>query len=73
MTAPFSNKVVYIDGDVVVLQRRERPHLIFDAMGYITHLTNGVQPPPTKSRGPPNDHMQNDYTYTLVQPVANQP
>ena len=73
MTVPFSNEVAYTDGDVSVLQRRERPHLIFDDRGYITHLTNGVQPPPTKTRSPPNKHMQNDYTYTLVQPITPQP
>ena len=40
---PFSNAVNYTDGDQVILQRRERPHLIFDKDGYITHLTSGVQ------------------------------
>ena len=59
-------------GSVVMLQRRERPHLLFDARGYITHLTNGVQPPPTATHAPPAGYM-NDYTYTLVQPVASQP
>ena len=57
---PFSNRVEYTDGTIVRLQRRERPHLIFDAAGYITHLTNGVQPPPSAERGPPSRHFQND-------------
>jgi hypothetical protein len=47
---------------------------VFDQRGYITHLTNGVQPPPTARRAPPTTgSFQNDYTYTLVQPVASQP
>ena len=71
LEVPFTNEVNYTDGDRVLLQRRERPHLIFDSAGYITHLTNGVQPPPTAARGPPPGH-QNDYTYTLVQPVRPQ-
>ena len=53
------------------MQRRERPHLIFDSAGMITHLVNGVQPPPTAGKSPPTTaKFQNDYVYTLVQPVA---
>ena len=51
-------------------QRRERPHLILDAAsGHITHLINGVQPPPTAEKAPPSSAFQNDYTYTLIQPI----
>jgi hypothetical protein len=71
-TVPFTNEVDYTDGDKVMLQRRERPHLIFDDKGFITHLTNGVQPPPSSQRSPPSKDFQNDYTYTLVQPVTTQ-
>ena len=71
LEVPFNNTVEYTDGDVVSLQRRERPHLIFDSAGYITHLTNGVQPAPTNEKHP-IDGFQNDYTYTLIQPVAKQ-
>ena len=64
LTVPFSNKVAYTDGSVVMLQRRERPHLIFDKAGYIIALTNGVQPPPSASRPQSTSkHYQNDYTY----------
>jgi hypothetical protein len=71
LEVPFSNEVDYTDGDRVLLQRRERPHFIFDSAGYITHLTNGVQPPPTAFRSPSSGY-QNDYTYTPVVPVARQ-
>ena len=51
-------------------QRRERPHLILDAAsGHITHLINGVQPLPTAGKAPPSAAFQNDYTYTLIQPI----
>ena len=70
---PFNATITYEDGSGVVLQRRERPHLIFDKQGYITHLTSGVQPPPSSSRHPPSAEFQNDYTYTLVVPVRPQP
>ena len=72
VTVPFTNAVNYTDGEQVLLQRRERPHLIFDEHGFITHLTNGVQPPPSATKAPPSNKFQNDYTYTLVQPVQPQ-
>ena len=69
-TSPFSNIVNFTDGSSVALQRRERPHLIFDRQtGYITHLSTGCQPPPTQKKYPPAGRFQNDYTYTLIQPV----
>ena len=70
--APFSNNVSFVDGSIVSMQRRERPHLIFDTRGYISHLINGVQPPPTAQKAPPAG-AQNDYVYTSVQPVRVQP
>lgn len=74
---PFDNAVRFDDGGAVGLQRRERPHLIFDERGYISHLTNGVQPPPDPEHGRPPTDLQgrpflNDFTYTLVVPVAEQ-
>ena len=66
-------QITYEDGELVELQRRERPHLIFDDRGFITHITNGVQPPPSKIKHPPSNAYQNDFTYTLVQPVEKQP
>ena len=66
--APYSNNVTFTDGKTVSMQRRERPHLVFDAKGYISHLANGVQPPPTLAKRPPAG-AQNDYVYTLLQPV----
>ena len=68
---PFSNNVSFTDGSVISMQRRERPHLIFDAKGYISHLVNGVQPPPTARKSPPAG-AQNDFVYTMVQPVRAQ-
>ena len=68
---PFNNNVSFVDGSVISMERRERPHLIFDKNGYISHLVNGVQPPPTSQKSPPTG-AQNDYVYTLVQPVQAQ-
>ena len=69
--APYSNNVTFTDGSTISMQRRERPHLVFDDRGMITHLTNGVQPPPTAAKSPPTSgvKLQNDYVYTLLQPV----
>ena len=67
----YSNNISFTDGTSVSLQRRERPHLVRDSDGMITHLTNGVQPPPTASKSPPSGAKYvNDYVYTLLQPVA---
>ncbi len=61
----------FTDGTSNTFTRLERPHLIFDSAGMITHLVNGVQPPPTAGKSPPTAaKFQNDYVYTLVQPVA---
>jgi len=69
-TPPYGNVVNFTDGSSVALQRRERPHLVFDREGYISHLSTGVQPPPTAEKSPPTSgRFQNDYTYTLIQPV----
>ena len=69
---PYGNVVNFTDGSTVSMQRRERPHLVFDRdTGYISHLSTGVQPPPTNNKAPPSSAtFQNDYTYTLIQPVA---
>ena len=67
---PYGNVVNFSDGSSVPMQRRERPHLIFDrASGYITHLVTAVQPPPSAAKAPPPG-FQNDYTWTSVQPVV---
>lgn len=68
----FGNNVSFVGGSVISMQRRERPHIIFDANGYISHLVNGVQPPPTSRKSPPTGAW-NDFVYTLVQPVRAQP
>lgn len=70
---PFNATVQYDDGGRVTFERRERPHLVFDQRGFPSHLTSGVQPPPTASRVPPSDAFRNDYTYTLVVPLPPQP
>jgi hypothetical protein len=70
-TVPFSNVVNFTDGGSVVLQRRERPHVITDAKGFITHLVSAVQPPPTEAKHPKSSSFSNDYTYTMVVPVAH--
>ena len=69
-TAPYGNVVKFNDGSSVSMQRRERPHLVFDQHGFITHLSTGVQPSPTKQKSRPSLDFQTDYTYTLVQPVS---
>ena len=47
---------------------------MFDRRGYITHLTNGAQPPPTATKSPPTTgKWENDYVYTLLQPVQPPP
>lgn len=68
-TPPYGNLVNFTDGSSVAMQRRERPHLIFDERGLITHLSTGVQPPPTARKAPPPG-FNGDYTYTLLQPVV---
>ena len=65
--------MAYADGGEVALQRRERPHLVFDERGYITHLTSGAQPPPDPAADRPPKGFLNDYTYTLIVPVEPQP
>ena len=70
--APYGNSVASTDGSNVSLQRRERPHLVFDDRGYITHLTTAAQPPPTAGKAPPSGSFNNDYSYTSVQPVVRQ-
>ena len=69
--APYSNNVSFTDGSTISMQRCDRPNLVLDGRGMITHLTNGVQPPPTVAKTPPSTgtKFQNDYVYTLLQPV----
>jgi hypothetical protein len=71
-TSPYSNVVNFTDGSSVAMQRRERPHLAFDANGFISHLSTGAQPPPTSAKAPPSNKFNNDYVYTLLQPVHKQ-
>ena len=61
----YDNNVTLSDGTAWPLSRRERPKLILDAEGEITHLINGVSLP-----GEANgcDHS-GDHTFTFVQPV----
>ena len=47
--------------------RRERPHLVFDADGRITHITNAAQYGTAQT---PGGGANGDACYTLVQPVA---
>jgi hypothetical protein len=68
-TPPYGNVVNFTDGSTASLQRRERPHLVFDASGFISHLSTGAHPPPTAAKAPPSDKFQSDYVYTLLQPV----
>eukprot|EP00937_MAST-01D_sp_MAST-1D-sp2_P007456 g7456.t1 len=69
---PYTNVVNFTDGGSVALQRRERPHLVFDDRGFIVALTSAAQPPPTAAKAPPPS-FQNDYTFTSIQPVVPQP
>jgi hypothetical protein len=67
-TAPFSADIQFVDGEVVSMQRRERPHLILDSAGRPTHLVTSVQPPPGRPTSPPTG-FRNDRTYTHIQRV----
>ena len=70
--APYSNVINWTKasgGGSVALQRRERPHLVFDDQGFIIALSTSAQPPPTAAKSPPLGY-QNDYCYTSIQPVA---
>ena len=71
-TPPYGNLLEFADGTSTRLQRRERPHLVFDAQGYIAALTTSAQPPPTAAKAPPAG-FSNDYSFTSVQPVTPQP
>jgi len=71
-TAPFGNVVNFTDGTSIELQRRERPHVILNERGFMTHLLSAVQPPPTAAKHPPTAtkmEFQNDFTFTMIQPV----
>ena len=73
--APYSNVINWTEasgGGSVALQRRERPHLVFDERGFIVALSTSAQPPPTATKAPPPGY-QNDYSFTSIQPVATQP
>ena len=69
---PYGNSVAFTDGLNVSLQRRERPHLVFDDRGYITHLATSAQPPPTTGKAPPSGSFNNDHSFTSIQPVVRQ-
>eukprot|EP01052_Picozoa_sp_SAG31_P037120 SAG31_NODE_4743_length_2986_cov_4.941808_2_plen_154_part_00 len=72
-SVPYSSVANFAGGTRVQMQRRERPHLVLDDRGYITHLSTGVQPPPTESKSPPANNtrqLQNDHAFTLLQPVS---
>lgn len=57
----WSTTVDYEDGTSVDYARRERPEFIFDALGRITHLINGVVDSTVGEYG--------DRSFTVVQPV----
>ena len=58
-TPPYNGTIKFTNGSTLVLNRMERPVLLFDeATGHPTHLINGVQP---------YDHP---YTFTLIQTVG---
>jgi len=71
-TSPYGRAVVFTDNRTIQMQRRERPHLILDQQGFITHLSTSVQPPPLPNQARPSDDFENDHSYTLIQPVRPQ-
>jgi hypothetical protein len=72
----FHQNVTMRDGTVWRLKHRERPKLIIDADGQITHLISGAgRGPPTavcSDRGSAQvgDPSGSDHTFTFIQPIA---
>jgi hypothetical protein len=59
--------VKFDDGTSITMQRRERPHLVFDPVtGVPTHLINGVQPPAGDRRDRGGQH---DQSYSIIVPL----
>jgi len=54
----YNSTVIFTDGSVITFNRRERPHLLINSQGEPTHLFTGVQ-----------QHSNNDYIWTHVQPI----
>eukprot|EP00040_Diaphanoeca_grandis_P016733 m.86708 g.86708 ORF g.86708 m.86708 type:complete len:403 (-) comp25991_c0_seq2:154-1362(-) len=62
----YNNTITLNNGTVWTLSRRERPKLIINAEGEITHISNGISLSHNKC---PNG----DHSFTFVQPIATTP
>ena len=65
----YNGTVQTNDGRTILYSRRERPHMILNSAGEVTHVTNGVQEEAT-----PTDcdmYAQCDRSYTLVQKLGH--
>jgi len=77
-TMPYGNVVDLDDGSQLLLTTRERPKMLFNAMGEPTHLSNGVCPSPGNFSTPFScpkvstgcvDCKYNDWDFTNVSPL----
>lgn len=64
---PHGNVVTFDDGTMFNFTRRERPHIIQDSNGRLTHLVNAVQY--GVGLDPGTGAINGDASYTYVQPV----
>jgi hypothetical protein len=64
----YNNKISLTDGTQWLLSRRERPKLIINEAGQITHLLSGVSLP-GMANGCGAHPAAADHTFTMVQPV----
>lgn len=74
-TQPYTTQVQLASGSIVTVSTRERPKILFDRNGAMTHLVNGVCsaiacPPPTGPSTGCVDCKYNNWDYTLVQPIG---
>ena len=66
-SATRGNVVDWAGGGSFRFTRRERPHLIFDADGRVSHLITAAQYGRAQT---PGGGANGDACYTLIQPVA---
>jgi hypothetical protein len=65
----YNNKIALTDGTEWVLSRRERPKLIINEGGQITHLLNSVSLPGV-ANGCGSHPAATDHVFTFAQPVS---
>jgi hypothetical protein len=64
-TVTYNTTVLWQDGSSEVLNRRERPQLVFDDSGTPVALTNGAM------RGVAPDGSPSDRSFTLIVPIRS--